>query len=100
MHSPLCPVAATQTYLGVRSNQPDPIFILPEETMPSASDVRSMLSRVGASLDLPSCVLTSHAFLIGAVTTAMGIPNEVIARMEHWSSKAYLSSIRCSINRL
>lgn len=53
-------------------------------------------------LGLAPCALTSHAFRIGAATTAsaVGIPDEGIARMSYWSSKAYLSYTRCSINHL
>lgn len=100
--SPLCPVAALTLYLNRRSTVVGPLFVHQDNVPLQAREVRRLLHRTAKVLQLQQGSLTPHAFHIGAATTAtsLGISDEVIARMGHWSSKVYLSYIHCSVNRM
>lgn len=93
--SPLCPVAAVKAYLRVWSSIACPLFLLQDNWLLEARNVRRVLHSLAEALGLPKGSLTPHVLRIGVATTAasLGLPDEIIARMGRWSSKAYMSYI-------
>lgn len=102
VHSLICPVDALRSSLAACSHVQGPLFMLADGCPLKTSMVRSILFKLASISVIPTESSTSHAFCIGAATTvaAIGVPDEVIDRRGCWSSRAYLSYIRCSINWL
>lgn len=98
--SPLYPVRAMSCDLQWHPSGPGTLFRSMDSLPLCAREVRRVLYRLSVWLGLPEGSLTPHSFRIGAATMAasLGIPDEIISRMGCWSSKAYLSYIRCSVN--
>lgn len=99
--SVLCPVKALAKFIQIRGFSPGSFF-RDECGFPySSHQFRSLLSCVTAVAGLSACGITPHCFRIGAATSAaaIGIPDETIQRMGHWSSRAFVRHIKFQINR-
>ena len=94
---PICPVKAMQTYLGVRSPRPGPLFQYqsgaPLTKDALTSETRQLLSISGFN---PS-QYAGHSYRIGAATTAasVGLPPWLIKTLGRWSSDCYERYIQC-----
>lgn len=94
--APLCPVAAMLKFLGVRSKEDGPLFIL-EGGAPLSRDLLvKKVRRALESAGLDQSQYTGHSFRIGAATSAAaaGVPAHIIKMMGRWSSEAYMLYIQ------
>lgn len=97
----ICPVQAMHAYIALRGQEPGPLFS-DEGGRPLSSRVfAGSLQEACASAGLLEHRYTPHSFRIGAATAAaaIGIPEETIQRMGHWSSRAFIRYIKYQINR-
>lgn len=90
--SPFCPVRLLEEYL-MRRHGPSkgPLFLDSEGNPYTIQKFRSRLAQVVRVAGLQSWGITPHSFRVGAATSAaaLGIPEETIQRMGHWSSRAF-----------
>jgi site-specific recombinase XerD len=91
-------VSALLAYLGIRGNEPGPLFRLNDGRYLTKeifiAKVRAALSVLG----LDSSTYAGHSFRIGAATTAaeIGIEDSVIKMLGRWDSSAYQLYVRAS----
>ena len=92
----LCPVAALQSYVGVRGGVPGPLFALDSGAPVTRQLFVSVLEAVIKKSNLNKMSLNTHSFRIGGATYAArrGMTQLQIQRLGRWSSNAYMKYLR------
>ena len=92
---PLCAVQSPFSYLTIRGNGPDPLFLFRDGRLLSRSLLMAWLHRILSSAGMQGN-FSRHSFRIGEATVAArnSIPDHQIQVLGSWFSTAYLSYIR------
>ena len=95
-NSPICPVEAIVSYIGVRSSTPGPLFVLHSGTPLTRSYLVTQLQAALRAAGLNDKQFNGHSFRIGAATTAamQGLEDSLIQTLGRWRSDAYRTYIR------
>ena len=98
----LYPVTAVLSYLSVRPNRPDPLFMYQDGRPLSWVDLVAAVHQALAADGLDVSRFNGHSFWIGAATTAaqVGIPDSVIQSLGCWKSSAFMIYVRTSPQQL
>ena len=102
MGDTLYPVTAVLSYLSVRPNRPDPLFMYQDGRPLSRVDLVAAVHQALAADGLDVSRFNGHSFWIGAATTAaqVGVPDSVIQSLGCWKSSAFMIYVRTSPQQL
>ena len=98
---PLCAIHSLLTYLNLRGDAPDPLFLFKDGRPLSCALLTSWLYDILSSAGIQGN-FSSHSFRIGAATVAArnGILDHQIQALGRWTSSAYLSYIHTPVESL
>ena len=101
-HNELCPVSALLAYIGMRGQDPGPLFRQTNGSPLCKTQVVQRVRKALEELGYNQTAYAGHSFRIGAATTAAaaGLNDSTIQTMGRWSSSAFTTYIRLSQREL
>ena len=98
----LCPVTSVLSYMAIRPNTTDRLFVFQDGSVLTRSKLTSRLREAVASIGLKPEGYSGHSFRIGAASTAaaLGLNDTLIQRAGRWRSEAFRLYVRTQDKQL
>ena len=95
-HDTLCPVTSVLSYMAIRPNTADRLFVFQDGSALTRSKLTSHLREAVASIALKPKGYSGHSFRIGAASTAaaVGLSDTLIQQAGRWRSEAFRLYVR------